>query len=192
MKLGIFGGTFNPPHVGHLIVSEHVCDHYHFDKIIFIPSANPPHKNDPSMASAHDRFEMTQLAVKGNSLFEASRLEIERSGLSYTVDSLAALISLYPRARFSLIIGYDNFIEFETWKSPHEIIANANLIVMNRPGFSSSDARSEFSKSAEFVTVPQIGISGSDIRRRVKMGRSIRYLVPKAVEEYIVHKGLYR
>ena len=192
MNLGIFGGTFNPPHTGHLIVIETVRDQLHFDKVLFVPSANPPHKNDPSLASALQRFEMTQLAVQNNVNFEVSAIEIERGGQSYSIDTLSAFSALYPKAKLFLIIGADNLVEFGTWKSPHEILTKADLIVMNRPGFALPDSKNEFSRSAKFVMVPQMSISGSDIRRRVKMGRSIRYLVPKAVEEFIMHRGLYR
>ena len=192
MRLGIFGGTFNPPHIGHLIVIENVRDQLHFDKVLLIPSANPPHKQDSSLASALDRYEMTKLAIQENTALEVSPLEIERRGPSYTIDTLSALAALYPKTDLTLVIGNDNFIEFGTWKSPDEILAMADLVVMNRSGFAMPDTKNEFSKSARFVTVPQIGISGSDIRLRVKMGRSIRYLVQRPVEEFIRYKGLYR
>jgi nicotinate-nucleotide adenylyltransferase len=191
MNIGIYGGSFNPPHIGHLIVVESVRDQLHFDKVLFIPSASPPNKADMTLAPAVDRLRMTELAVQRNSNFEVNDVEIKRSGFSFTIDTLNALSALFPRANFSLIIGTDNFLEFHTWKSPNEIIAKAELVVMSRPGFSPHQTKGDFSRFAKFVNVPQIGISGTDIRRRLKLRRSIRYLVPESVEEYINHHHLY-
>ncbi|MBI4546345.1 MAG: nicotinate-nucleotide adenylyltransferase [Ignavibacteriae bacterium] len=192
MNLGIFGGTFNPPHMGHLIVAESVRDQLHFDKILFIPSATPPNKNDPAMPDGARRLEMTQLAIDGNSDFEVSDIEIRRRGISYSVDTMKALTELYPKASLSLIIGADNFLEFQTWKSPNEILTLAEVVVISRPGFDAHSVKSELARLVRFVNVPQIGISGTDIRRRAKLGRSIRYLVPQQVEEYIMFHSLYK
>ncbi|HMD14932.1 MAG TPA: nicotinate-nucleotide adenylyltransferase [Bacteroidota bacterium] len=190
MNIGIFGGTFNPPHIGHLIVLESVREQISFDSIVLIPSAQAPNKHDSILAPASGRLEMTRLAVEGNISCAVSDIEIQRRGISYTIDTIIALEALYPQANFSLIIGVDNLLEFHTWKSPKEILTRADLIVMNRPGF--PEANNEFSRHAKFVNVPQIGISGTDIRRRVKFGRSIRYLVPRSVEEYILRHRLYK
>ena len=192
MNIGIFGGTFNPPHIGHLIVIENVRDQLRFDKMLFIPSANPPHKNDPLLAPASTRLEMTRLAARDQREFEVSGIEVERGGTSYSIDTINALSDVYPGANMSLIIGVDNLMEFGSWKSPQDILAKADLVVMSRAGFSMNDVKNEFYRTAKFVNVPQIGISGTDIRRRVKLGRSIRYLVPAAVEEYIHRYGLYK
>ena len=192
MKIGIFGGTFNPPHIGHLIVVESVREQLHFDKILFIPSANPPNKRDTILAPAAKRLKMTQLAVEDNQLFDVSDIEVRREGLSYTVDTVRTLTSLYPTDSFSLIIGSDNLLELQTWKSPDEILAMVDLTVMGRPGAAGQGAMQEYVRLATFVNVPQIGISGTDIRRRMKLKRSIRYLVPARVEEYIHHSNLYR
>lgn len=192
MKLGVFGGSFNPPHVGHLIVIESARDQLQIDRIVFIPSGQTPNKFDASLAPPTCRLEMTRLAVSANPNFDVSDIEIQRSGISYTIDTLNALSVLYPRAVLSLIIGIDNYLEFETWKSPQEILARADLVVMNRPGFDTRSLKHEYAHLAKMVNVPQIGISGTDIRRRVKLGRSIRYLVPQPVEEYIHRKQLYR
>ena len=134
MRIGIYGGTFNPMHVGHLIVIESVREQLQFDRLLFIPSANPPNKSDPSLAPAADRLQMARLGVEGNPDFEVSDIETSRGGISYTVDTLASLAALHPRASLSLIIGADNLIEFQTWKSPTEILDRAELVVMNRPG----------------------------------------------------------
>ena len=198
MKIGIFGGTFNPLHTGHLVVIESVRDQLHFDKIVFIPSANPPNKRDAILAPASKRLEMAQLAVAGNEHFEISDIEIRREGLSYTVDTVRELTALYPRDTLSLIMGSDNLLEFQTWKSPEEIISMVDITVMSRPGTAhqtpmiGKGLKQDYARLATFVSVPQIGISGTDIRRRVKLRRSIRYLVPVQVEEYIYHSNLYR
>jgi nicotinate-nucleotide adenylyltransferase len=135
---------------------------------------------------------MVQLAIQGNSKFEVSDIEIRRSGPSFTVDTIDALAALHPDASLSLIIGSDNLLDFHTWKSPREIVAKAGLVVMGRPGFDLRQANPEFSRLAKVMNVPQVGVSGTDIRRRVKLGRSIRYLVPKTVEDFIRHANLYR
>lgn len=192
MNFGIFGGTFNPPHLGHLIVAESVRDQLKLAKVLFIPSANPPNKHGDALVPVGDRLVMTRLAVEGNPAFEVSDLEAVRGGTSYTVDTVSALSAKFPNASLQLIIGADNLEEFETWKSPEEILTKVDLAAMTRPGFELQKIRSRFAKQAKFVKVPQIAISGTEIRRRVKMGRSIRYLVPRAVEDYIVRTGLYR
>lgn len=192
MKLGIFGGTFNPPHLGHLIVAESVRDQLNLEKLLFIPSANPPNKRAESLLPAAERLAMTRMSIEGNPAFEVSDIEAARGGISYTVDTVSALSAMFPHAALHLLIGADNLLEFETWKSPEEILAKVDLVAMTRPGFELEKTRAKFARQASFVKVPQIAISGTDIRRRVKMGRSIRYLVPRAVEEYIKRNGLYR
>ncbi len=192
MKIGIFGGTFNPPHVGHLIAIESVRDTERLNTVLFVPSATPPNKQEGTIAPAADRLRMTQLAIEGNPNFQLSDIEIQRTGISFTIDTVNALQSLYPEASISLVIGSDNFLEFHTWKSPKEILARVELIVMSRPGFDLRQGHSEYSRLAKAVNVPPIGVSGTDIRRRVKFNRSIRYLVPKAVEDFIHHSSLYR
>lgn len=192
MNIGIFGGAFNPPHVGHLLVAEAVREHLKLDKVFFIPSADPPHRQDVGRATAEARLEMTGLAVQGHRSFDVSDVELKRSGKSYTIDTLATFEALYPRARLFLLIGSDNFAEFHTWRSPHEILTKCELIVFSRPNFPVQDVKHEFARAAQIVNVPAINISASDIRRRVKMSRSIRYMVPQSVEEFIVRRGLYR
>ncbi len=192
MNIAMFGGSFNPPHLGHLIVLESVLDQLQFDKVLFVPSAQPPNKIDLALADAGARLEMTRLAVAGNPAFDVSDIEIKRKGLSYTIDTISGLLTCYPGARLSLVIGVDNFIEFQTWKSAGEIITKADLIVMNRPGYPAANPHQAYGKVARFVNVPQIGISSTDIRRRVKLGRSIRYLVPESVYNYINQRRLYR
>jgi nicotinate-nucleotide adenylyltransferase len=192
MTIGIFGGSFNPPHYGHLIVLEAVADQLQLDRILFIPSAQPPNKRDVALAGAFERLEMTRLAVGGNPHFDVSDIEIRRTGLSYTIDTINSLTEMHRGAKLLLVIGMDNFMEFDTWKCADEIIAKADLVVMNRPGYNTPSSQHGYGKIARFVNVPQIAISSTDIRRRVKLGRSIRYLVPEAVQAYINSRRLYR
>jgi len=192
MNIGIFGGSFNPPHVGHLIVLESVRDQFQFDKTFIIPSAQTPNKLEGALAPQDVRLAMTRLAFEGNVNYEVLDIEIHRRGVSYTVDTVKELADRYRHARLSLIIGADNFLDFQSWRSPEEILNYADLVIMNRPGFEIKDAGNEYFRRARSVNVPFIGISGTDIRRRIKLGRSIHFLVPKAVEEYIYRNGLYR
>lgn len=192
MKIGIFGGTFNPPHMGHLIALESVRDQLKFDEVLFIPSCQPPNKPHSILAQGHDRFEMTGLAVRGNTSFKVSDIELRREGTTYTVDTLRYLSGESGNAGLYFIMGADNYTEFETWKNPEEILTYADVIVMSRPGWDELPGKSRFVRSVHFVSVPLIGISGTDIRRRVKLGRSIRYLVPRAVEDYIAQRNLYK
>jgi nicotinate-nucleotide adenylyltransferase len=193
MKIGIFGGTFNPPHYGHLIVAEFIREEVGLDKIIFIPCSIPPHKQNDEylsqIASPEHRFEMVKLAITGNKFFEVSDIEINRGGVSYTIDTVNYFVSNFPEEKFYLLIGADQFAEFHTWRKPDEIVQKVNLIVFNRPGF--VIPKTEFSKFATFITIPNIEISASTIRKRIRHGKSIKYLVPPAVEEYILANKLY-
>lgn len=191
MKLGIFGGTFDPPHIGHLIVADNVREQLGLDKIIFIPSFVAPHKLNVKAADPKQRFEMVEISIKNNKDFLVYDIEIERKGRSYTIDTIKTLEILHPQAELYLIIGMDNLIDFPEWKSPHEIISRAELIVMNRPGYD-KPVKNEFVKFATFVRVPNIDLSSSEIRKRIKMGKTIRYLVHPDVEKYIINKGLYK
>jgi nicotinate-nucleotide adenylyltransferase len=193
MKIGIFGGTFNPPHYGHLIVAEFIREEVGLDKIIFIPCSIPPHKQNDEylsqIASPEHRFEMVKLAITGNKFFEVSDIEINRGGVSYTIDTVNYFVSNFPEEKFYLLIGADQFAEFHTWRKPDEIVQKVNLIVFNRPGF--VIPKTEFSRFATFITIPNIEISASTIRKRIRHGKSIKYLVPPAVEEYILANKLY-
>lgn len=191
MKLGIFGGTFNPPHLGHLIVAESVREQLKLDRLFFVPSYSPPHKLNLQVALPRQRFEMVELSVNNNKYFSVSDIEIKREGKSYSIDTIHSMSLSFPRAQIYFIIGMDNLIDFPQWKLPNEIISHVELIVMNRAGYD-REVKNEFSRYANFIKVPNLDISSSDIRRRVKMERSIRYLVNEEVEKYIIRKGLYK
>jgi nicotinate-nucleotide adenylyltransferase len=192
MRIGVFGGTFNPPHLGHLIVAESAKEALSLDTVLFIPCASPPHKSSRSLVDAECRFEMVKLAISGNSSFQASDIEIQRGGRSYTIDTLRALTALYPKAQFYLLIGIDNLLELHTWREPEEIFGLAEVVAVNRPGFTPADVRKDYLRRVTSLRYPNIDISSSEIRRKAKMGKSIKYLVPSAVESYILKHGAYR
>jgi len=192
MKLGIFGGTFNPPHIGHLIVAEHVCDALRLDNIVFVPAATPPHKALDGIVAAAHRVEMLRRAIQGNPNFDISDIEIARGGVSFTVDTLQQLRDEHPSDEFFLLIGMDNLPEFPTWRSPERILELATVVVMTRPGFAANDVPPDLKGRVRICPVPTIGIASSEIRARVKEGKSIRYLVADPVRDYIHHHNLYR
>jgi nicotinate-nucleotide adenylyltransferase len=192
VKTGVFGGTFNPPHLGHLIVAEFVRDHLGLERVFFIPTAVPPHKKDLDIVEAHHRLAMLEHALQGNRRMIVSDLEIQRGGLSFTADTLAEFRRLRPEDQLFLLIGMDNYLEFHTWKSPEVILELSTLVVMRRPGIDGPVDTEVISTNTIFCEVPEIGIASRDIRTRVEEGKSIRYLVPAAVERYIIKHELYR
>ncbi len=191
MKIGIYGGTFNPPHIGHLIVAERVCTELSMDKIMFIPSFISPHKQDGESELADHRLAMTKLAVSDNLKFTYSDYEVLKKETSYTINTLEHLKQKYRSDSFYIIIGMDNYLTFHLWKEPTRVLELATLVVMNRPNYPKQINEVIGTKNTLFVDVPNIDISSSDIRRRVKENRSIRYLVPNDVEEYIHTNRLF-
>ncbi|UCE17645.1 MAG: nicotinate-nucleotide adenylyltransferase [Gemmatimonadota bacterium] len=191
-RIGIFGGTFNPPHLGHLIVAEEVRQQCSLHKIVFMPSARPPHKVHSPLIDSQHRFIMTQLAVRDNPNFEISDMEMKRHGKSYTIDTLKEFRNTYgSHADIFFIMGGDSIFEIDTWKKPEELLGLCHVIVTTRPGFDLTRVNDRFGDRIIFVDVLNIDISSTDIRRRVREGRSILYLVPKGVEEYIRDEKLY-
>ena len=170
MNIGIFGGTFNPPHVGHLIVAERVREELGLGKVLFIPSAISPHKQHLDLVDSAYRVEMVQLAILGHQFFEPSSIELERGGVSYTVDTLEQLKRIYPGDALHLLMGMDNLVELSTWKSPERIVDISRVVVMTRPGFQPNGVHDEVRKNFMLCQVPEIGISSSEIRERVKEG----------------------
>jgi nicotinate-nucleotide adenylyltransferase len=193
MKIGIYGGTFDPPHLGHLIVAEHVRVHQGLDRVVFIPVAMAPHKQGQQVTEARHRLAMLSLAVATNPAFVVSDEEIRRGGVSYTVDTLAALRAMDPAADLSILIGADNARDFDSWKDPAAIRAAARIVVMHRPRVELD--LGELKKKipeAVVVDVPGIDIAGRVIRRRIAAGLSVKYLVPDGVLDYILQNSLYR
>jgi nicotinate-nucleotide adenylyltransferase len=195
-RLGIFGGTFNPVHLAHLIIAEDVREQVHLDKVIFIPSANPPHKQGGGIPEANIRLHMIDLAIRGNPYFESSDIEILNAQFSksYTVNTLLSLREKYKDedVKLYLMIGMDNLIELHTWKDPGKLFMLSEVVVMNRPGYLVNDIKHDFGRQALFVPAPDINISSTDIRQRIAENRSIKYLVPEEVEKYIAENKLYQ
>lgn len=192
MKLGVFGGTFDPVHHGHLIVAEYVRERVGLDRVLFIPTLISPHKVDAPVTSPVHRLAMLRAAVKSNPFFQVSDMEIERGGVSYTVDTLRLMGEENATDEFFLLIGADNLAEFRSWKDPGGIVKRARLVVMNRPGFAGTPADLSLPEDIIQCPVPSIDISATEIRRRVQKGLTISYLVPASVYRYIERHRLYR
>ena len=196
MRIGVLGGTFDPIHVGHLAIAEQARDGLDLEEVCFVPAGAPWMKASQSLSSAQDRLYMVRKAVENNPFFRVSTVELERSGPSYTVDTLRELQEEYgPDARLFFVLGIDAFARFGEWKEPEEILALATLVVVDRPGRTASAENLEegmgIAEKVEYVRTIRLEISAMDIRRRVSEGASIRYLVPEPVERHIYARGLY-
>jgi nicotinate-nucleotide adenylyltransferase len=189
-RVGIFGGSFDPPHIGHLVIAEMTRRALNLDTIYLVPTYQPPHKKGSHASTAHDRLAMTKLSVLGNAKLKVSDLELRRKGISYTVDTVRAFRKRFPTSELFLIIGSDSLRQFHSWKSPAEILAEVSLIVYPRPRSGRKNARLR-SGNVSFVIGPRMEISSSDIRKRIRRGKSIRYLVRDNVLRFIEEKKLY-
>lgn len=191
MKVGIFGGSFNPPHLAHLIVAERVREQFGLDQVLWIPNRIPPHKPEAGLVAPAHRLAMTRLAVEGNPAFTVSDVELRRDGVSYTLDTVRSLQEAMPENEYHLIIGEDSLRDFPTWHRPEEIVRRVPLIVYRRPGVVIDSLPDYISARVRFAEAPLIEISGTDIRARLRAGRSIRYLVTEPTRTYIEKHGLY-
>jgi nicotinate-nucleotide adenylyltransferase len=216
LKLGILGGTFNPVHYGHLAAAEEVRDRLKLDRILFIPSFSPPHKQEENVPSAMHRMEMVRLATLDNPCFEPSDIEIQRGGRSYTIDTINALRGSYAGSELFFITGLDSFLDIQTWNQWERLLSLCGFVVLSRPGYRFTDLlKIDFMKQAAgeltgldqgerreaivragsftvfLEMIPLYDISSTDIRRRIKESRSIKYHLPAAVETYIIEKRLY-
>lgn len=216
MKVGIFGGTFNPIHYGHLRAAEEVREKLALDKILFIPSGKP-HLKTKEIADAKHRYEMTRLAIVNNVFFELSDIEFKLSGKSYTVKTIEALKKANPEAEFFFILGIDAFLDILQWWQPERLITITHFVIISRPGFKFIDLQAlpymkidqkilkEFdrfeneicvtklksNREAILLKLTPIGISSTEIRRLIKQGISIKYLLPAEVQSYIITNKLY-
>ena len=188
--VGVFGGSFDPIHLGHLLTTRLVYEKRNLDKVIFIPNNISPLKTDLTPTSSLHRMNMLKLAVESFPYFEVSDYEINKSGVSYTYDTLLELKKSYPK--LELIIGYDNLLVFDKWHLPEKILELVTLVVMKRSTDIEAETKNKFFDSAIIIDTPTIEISATEIRKRVKEGLSIEYLVPKSVKEYISQNGLYK
>lgn len=193
-KLGIFGGTFDPIHNGHLFIAEEARSALSLDEVIFVPSGTPPHKST-RYASAEDRYNMTALAVKDNDLFTVSRYETELSGKCYTSETIKEFAKVFSQSELFFVTGDDTLIDIMSWHEPREIIQRARIITVGRPGYSRDaldDLPEDFLRAIIRVESPKLDISSTCIRARIAARKSIRYLVPQSVIEYIEEHELYR
>lgn len=190
MRLGIFGGTFDPPHLGHLIVAQDACSALTLDGVLFVLAASPPHKQGRAHTPADIRLEMVQAATAGDPRLRPCDIELCRDGPSYTVDTLRQLAAENPAAELFLLIGADQAREFGTWRAPDEIAALATVVALSREGEAAPPEPAL--PWMRWLPVTRIDVSATDIRRRVAAGEPIRYLVPTAVEAIIRREGLYR
>ena len=220
MRIGLFGGTFNPVHYGHLRAAKEVCQGFNLEKLYFIPSALPPHKDIQEVASAVDRIEMARMAVAGNPEFILSDVELKRTGLSYTIDTVKHFQDdLNAGTELFLIMGVDAFLEIDTWKSFEQLFKMLPMIIMTRPLPDGRPHSLEWESMTDFMhkkissgyrfsekdgcyhhkqhypvyryNISMLDISATNIRKQVQKKQSIRFLVPENVENYIYERGLY-
>jgi nicotinate-nucleotide adenylyltransferase len=201
MRLGVFGGTFDPVHVGHLILAEQAREQGALDEVWFVPAPRPPQKEGQAVTRFEQRVDMLHLAIAGQPAFRVDEIEKERAGLSYTAETLAELRRRHPEHAYFLLVGGDALVDLPGWREPQRIVAQAGLLVMARPSspvVGEAELRRRLGLSAEaplslkMMEAPLIDIASRDLRRRVAEGRSVRYMVPRAVEAYVREKGLYR
>ncbi len=190
-KIGVLGGTFDPIHIGHLVLAEQTREKFQLKQVIFIPSASPPHKTEQELSLADHRFEMTKLALEGNHHFFVSDIELKRKGLSYTIETLRKLKELYEDSEIYFLTGSDVLDEITTWKDPEGIYRLAKIVIAVRPGFDKFDPEDHFAKKSIIATITGVDVSSTQIREKVRKGESIKYLVPSKVEKYIKKNNLY-
>jgi nicotinate-nucleotide adenylyltransferase len=192
VRVGVFGGTFDPPHVGHLLLASDAREALNLDRLIFIPAGAQPFKiNSPPVASAQDRLEMVRLAVADDANYSVDDAEIERKGLSYTVDTLEQLATRYRSGKLFLLLGEDALAAFDQWREPERIRELAALAVMRRDGGSTAAVKPVPGGVLE-VSTRRVDVSSTEIRARLRAGKSIKGFVPESVERFIDARGLYR
>jgi len=198
-RIGILGGTFDPPHVGHLWLATLATDAIGLDRVLFMPAAQPPHKQKDGVTRATDRLVMTRLAIAGDDTFELTLIEMERQGPSYTIDSVDDLRGTYgPDAELYLLMASDSLAQIDSWREPDALLERIEWVVGPRPGVAMPDRSAledrfgERASRVHLLTGPSLDVSSTAIRERVAAGHAIRYLVPRGVEELIAERGLYR
>jgi nicotinate-nucleotide adenylyltransferase len=189
VRLGVYGGSFDPPHLGHLVAASEACERLGLDRVLWIPSAHHPLKGSTVRTPPAVRLEMVRAAIAGDARFEADDLELRRDGPSYTVDTLRELRRRLPAAKLFLLVGADLLGELPRWREPGEIVRLATLAVVNRAG---DELDANAVAGAVAVEVPRVDVSGTEVRRRAAAGRTIRYLVPDGVREIVERHTLYR
>lgn len=192
MKLGIFGGTFNPIHYGHLVNAEIIRSDYNLDRIVLVPAKYPVHKSLAGEVSAEERYAMAAIAVADAREYEVSRIEIDRKEPSYTITTVHELQGRYPGSKLNLIVGMDSLNTIDTWRETEHLLNHVSLIVMRRPGEECAPDIDLSGCRITFADNPLVDISSTMIRERLRAGKSVRFLMPDAVIDYIAKKGLYR
>ncbi|MGA2821301.1 MAG: nicotinate-nucleotide adenylyltransferase [Anaerolineales bacterium] len=196
-RLGVFGGSFDPPHLGHLILAEEAIPALDLEQVLWVLTPEPPHKQGQSLSPAPIRLEMVAQAIQGNPRFVLSRIDLDRPGPQYTVDTIEILRSKSPGHDWILLLGEDSLRDLPTWGRPRELIEKCALGVMRRPGIRWDERGLErelpgIGQRLQFFPAPGVDISSSDVRQRAHEGRPIRYLVPHGVWEIIERSGIYR
>jgi nicotinate-nucleotide adenylyltransferase len=197
-RVGIFGGTFDPIHFGHLVVAENCWAQLGLDEVLFVPAGSPPHKGGKVISGADDRVAMVERAIADNDHFRLSRVDVDRPGVSYSVDTVRLLqAQLGPETQLFFIIGGDSLGDLPTWRDPSRLVELCQIVAVNRPGYPRfaperlEPAIPRAGQRIRHLVVPELNIAASEIRRRVAAGEPIRYMVPEAVRCYIEERGLY-
>lgn len=195
MRIGILGGTFNPIHNGHLLMAENALDQLGLDRVLFAPAGVPPHKSSAGVLDRNQRFHLVELAVADRPGFQATRIDLDDAGRSYTWILLERCRRAMPGARFHFILGGDSLAEFDSWSRPERVVEMARIAVIPRPGVTIDTAMLDripgLRESLDWIDVPYFAVSSSEIRRRRASAASIRYLVPNTVRETIEREGWY-
>jgi nicotinate-nucleotide adenylyltransferase len=194
-RIGVMGGTFNPIHTGHLVTAEEARHAFSLDEVVFVPAGRPWQKEASEVAAAEDRYLMTVIATASHPAFSVSRVEIDREGPTYTVDTLRALGAERPGSELFFITGADAILQILTWRDPAAVLREARFIAATRPGYDLDRLEKELPEGLEdrvrVMEIPALAISSTDVRRRAREGRPIRYLVPDGVAAYIEKTRLY-
>lgn len=190
MRLGLFGGRFDPPHVGHLLAAQGALEALELDELWFIPAKAPPHK--PAHAGAEDRYQMLLLATLSHPQFVVSRLELDREGPSYTFDTVAQVRAQRPQATLFFITGADAYADIATWHRATELVRSVNMVAVPRPGYTLSNVASPFKEALHLLSTRACEVSSTEIRTRLAQGQTVRYLTSELVETYLEKRALYR
>lgn len=197
-KIAIIGGAFDPIHFGHLAAAQTVYDNFDVDKVVLMPLGDAPHKN-MSRTTADERYSMVLEAIRDNPAFAASDIEIRRRGKTYTVDTVEQIKSINPKLDIYFVMGADEFQSIDTWRMPDKLFSLCRVIAVSRPGYNTdglvkkiNDVKKKYSGEAFFLEIPSLDISSSDLRMKIKEGKSVKYLMPKEAEEYIFKHDLYK
>ncbi len=198
MRVGIFGGTFNPPHLGHLLLALEAKEKANLDGVVFMPCAIPPHKPGVKIPEGEHRYNMVKLAIEGNDDFVVSDMEIQAGGKSYTAKTLQRLSELYPKEELCLIVGADSLCDMESWFCPAEIFKRAEIVVAGRGGMNDLQMKvavdlftQKYNAKITVISMSEIELSSTNIRNRIQEGKTVKYMVPDRVIDYIKVNGLY-